>query len=192
MTNKRGFAAKLKRLPTGGVAPMLTRGFPPNSLKKLRRRDKSIRRFFAKRISRLRGKKRNTAAIVYNTAQNIPLLRDKQTVGYEKTGKKIDALIAGNKALRDQLIVDNKLFQRNMRLKNDALIEQVRSMGRREKQFQTFSKPEIVRPSLPLIAPVETLSKNLKRPLPVIEPAEKTNFLVPIGVGLAALLMLKG
>ena len=94
--------------------------------------------------------------------------------------------------MRDKLIADNKLLQRNMSLKNDALLEKVRVLGEREKRFQSFAKPEIERQPLPLVAPIEALSKKVSSPLPFADPSEKRNLLLPIGVGIAALLMFKG
>ena len=172
---------------------VLSKDIPPNSLNKLRRRDKAIRRFFGKRISRLKNKKRYTAGIVYNTAQSVPLLRSKQTVPYVNTEKKINDLITKNKAIRDQLIVDNKLFQRNMRLKNDALIEKVRMLEDKENAFSKFTKPSIVRQPLPLVAPIESVVKPSITPVnaPVVEK-EKTSLLIPIAAGIGALMLLKG
>lgn len=167
-------------------------GFP-NSLKKLRSRDNSIRGFFGKRISRLRNKKRFTPAIVYAASQGAPLLTSSQPVSIISTSKKIDALIAKNKVLRDQLIIDNKLFQRNMRLKNDSLIEQVRRLGNKERRIDNAVAPQTPRPPLPLVNPIGNTSvRSPKIIVPDIDAPEKTNLLIPIIAGIGALMMIKG
>ena len=177
---------------TRGFDSFLTKDIPPFGIKKLRKRDGLIRKFFNKRISRLKDKKRYTAGIVEIPNRRAPLLGPTSKPAVINTQKVVDDLIKKNKNMRDKLIADNKLFQRNMTLKNDALIEKVRVLGEREKRFQSFAKPEVVRQPLPLVAPIETLTKKEALPLPFDDPPEKRNLLLPIGVGIAALLMFKG